>query len=43
MPDKAMSGGCGAGCSNVNPTVSTGKKDFENNPQVFYYSILLFL
>jgi len=24
-------------------TVSTGTKDFENNPQALYYSILLFL
>lgn len=34
-----MSGWCGAGCSNVNQAVSTGTKDFENNPQ---YSIILF-
>jgi len=43
MPDKAMSGWCGADCPNVNQTVSTGTKDFENNPQALYYSILLFL
>jgi len=43
MPDKAMSGWCSAGCSNVNQTVSTGTKDLENNPQALYYSILLFL
>ena len=33
---------CGVDCSNVNQTVSTGTKDFENNPQALYYSILLF-
>jgi len=43
MPDKEMSGWCGADCSHVNQTVSTGVKDFENNPQAFSDFILLFL
>lgn len=39
-----MSGRCIAvGCLHVNQTVSTGRKDFENNPQALYYYFLLFL
>jgi len=43
MPDKEMLGWCGAEYLNVNQTVSTGIKDFENNPQALYFSILTFL
>ena len=44
MPDKGMSDRCtAADCLRVNQTVSTGRKDFENNPQALYYYFLLFL
>ena len=42
-PTRQCQAMCGVDCSNVNQTVSTGTKDFENNPQALYYSILLFL
>lgn len=44
MPDKGMSGRfTAADCLHVNQTVSTGRKDFENNPQALYDYFLLFL
>ena len=44
MPDKGMSGRCtAADCLHVNRTVSTGRKDFENNSLALYDYFLLFL